>query len=73
MAAFVSIGALAGYGSGDGFVWGAVGGFGLWGLILICAVAKLAFEKMAAMNEFVLNGLGIKALRSTQDSDSDKK
>lgn len=38
--------ALLGFLSGDGIVWGALGGAGLWGIITIGALAKIAYGRL---------------------------
>jgi len=43
-ALFVPFGAVCGFFSGDGFLWGAAGGAGLVAIITIGAVLRLAYD-----------------------------
>lgn len=45
-AAFIGIGAITGYGSGDGILWGAAGGVGLIAIIAILALVRLAYYRL---------------------------
>lgn len=44
--AFPAFSALLGFLSGEGVVWGALGGIGLWAIITIGALVKIAFGSL---------------------------
>lgn len=45
-AAFIVIGAVTGYGSGEGILWGMAGGAGLIALIASVALIRLAYYRL---------------------------
>jgi hypothetical protein len=43
---FVGSGAMLGWMSDDGMFWGAIGGAGLWGIIMAAALIDLAHKRL---------------------------